>query len=360
MHETQRMILIGDKPQDDYLTPIDTADETNFVRLEVTDKDFGKLTPQTSDNEDDAHGFEQATEQYLEGWNFEKSHGLAVSSEQIGRILLLIFGSVVTTQPDAVGAPNVYQHVFKPADISTSRQALATTGIEILGTALNRKHPSLCMKNWSIKGDGQKRIESNFSFIGSGKEVRPSGLSVAQAKARLLTGLHYFFNSQAKVTIADAGTLANAVNYGATRRHNTWDFGFENKFAEEEGYFPGGDQFQTTGDTTSGATRTELLIAKRAATASLDVRFKDQGEEHAALLAQKKLDWKTVLTGGLIEAAFKHKLTLEAHQLQYTMVELTPASSGLINAKITPKLEVNPSTGDWLTATLINSTPSYV
>ena len=360
MHKSQRVILIGSKPQADFLTAIATADPTNYVRLEVMDADFAKLTPKTSDNSEDATGYEQATEQYLESWDAEAQHSLAVSSEQIGRVLLLLFGSVVTTQPDEEAAPNVYQHVFKPMDVSSARQLPATTLVEILGTALNRKHPSMCVKNFSMKGDGLKRVESSFQFKGSGKEITPSGLSVTQAKARLLTGLHYFFNSQATLTLADAVTLANAVAYGANRRHNNWEFGFDNQFIEDEGYFPGADRFQTDGDATTGATRTELLVGKRTATASVNVRFKDQSEELAALKSQKKLDWKLVLTGALIEATYKHKLTFEAHQLQYETVELSAGGSGLVNAQIKPKIEVNPSNGDWVTATLINNVPSYV
>ena len=359
VHESQRQIAIGTIPQTDFLTPTDTADSTKFVRLEVMDTDFGKLTPQVSDNQGDAHGYEEATDQYLESWDAEAPHNLALSSEQAGRILLLLFGAVVTTQPDAAGAPQVYQHVFTPMDISNARQLPATTLIEVVGTALNRKFPSMCMENFSMKGDGMKRIETSFQLRGSGKEITPSGLSVAQMKARLLSGLHYFFNSQATITIADAVTLANAIAYGANRRHNNWEFGWNNQFLSDEGYFPGAGRFQTTGNAESGAVRSELLVGRRVPSGSLNVRFQDQSEEHAALKSRKKLDWKLELTGSVIQAAFKHKLTFQAHQIQYEMVELGKSNGGLITSQIKPKFLVDPASGQWVTATLMNNIPSY-
>jgi hypothetical protein len=358
VHESQRQILISGVPQADYDTPTDTTDPTDYVQLQVTDKNMSKYEPMTSDNAEDAHGSEFATEEYLEGWDAEAQHNIALSSEMIGRLLLLAFGSVVTTQPNSVTAPTVYQHVFTLQDPTVSRQLPTTSLIEIIGTALNRQLPSNVVDNLSLKGDGAKRVDTSFQLIGSGKVVEPSGLSVAQALAQRQSGLHYLYNSQATAKISDAGTLANLVNYGTAKRFRSWEFGINNNHLKEEGYMPGADKFQSAADRTSGAIRAECLFGIRQLMASQVSRLLSQSDEMAALRARKALDWALVLKGGLIAATYYHQLTIHCPKVRYETVEL---SSG--NGLVTQQIKMKPfddGTGlNPVTATLVNTVQSY-
>lgn len=360
VHESQRQILISKTPQADYETPTATGVPANFVQLQVTDKNLSKYDPITSDNADDAHGSEFATEEYLEGWDAEAQHHVALSSEVIGRLLLLAFGSVTTTQPDAVGAPTVYKHVFTLQDPNVSGRQLPTTSlIEIVGTALNRLLPSNVLESLSLKGDGIKRVDAGFQLIGSGKVTEPSGLSVSQALAQRESGLHYFFNSQATAKIADAGTLANLVNYGTAKRFNSWEWGINNNHMKEEGYRPGAGKFQTANDATSGAIRSECEFGIRQLMGSMVTRLLSQSDEMAALKARKDLDWSLVLKGALIAATFYHQLTIHYAKTKYETIELG-SSNGLVTQQIRVKPFDDGSTLNVVSAELINTIASYV
>jgi hypothetical protein len=301
VHESQRLFAISARPQDDYDTPTDTSDEANFVALQFTDKDFARLTPGVEDNAEDAHGSEFAGEEYLEDWDVEAPHSIALSSEIIGYLLYLAFGSVVTDQPSAINHPLVFRHVFTLLNHNTTRQLPVASLAEIIGTAHNVLHPSMLLKMLSMSGDGRKRITCSTQFHGSGREIQPSGLSYAQIKALVdAQNLHYFFNSQAKATIADAGTLLNAENLSAVRKFRSWEWAINNNPDTDNGYAPGADKWQTAGDATSGAVRAEMLNGLRQLTASQVVRLRSDSEERAALKARKPLNWLLELTGGLI------------------------------------------------------------
>jgi hypothetical protein len=351
--ETQRLYAMSNRPQANYETATETAVPANFVGVKFTDKDFSRLSPATSDDSEDAHGSDFPHEEYLERWDVESPHSIAMSVEEIGRFLLLACGSVVTTALTVAPAPLVYQHVFTLQDANVSRQLPVVSLVELIGNAHNVLHPSMLLKMLSLKGDGAKRIDTTVQFHGSGKEIAPSGLSYAQVKALLQGGLRYFFNSQAKATVADEITLANAVDYGATRGLNSWELGINNNPMLDDGFRPGSDRWQTTGDPDSGQIRAEMLFGKREVTSSMVTRLRDQTERNA-LKARKKLNWKLELIGGTITGAHKRKLTAEMPNVRYDAVDI--AGGGLMTQQIRMR-----SFGDApVTFTLVNTIPSYV
>ena len=362
VHDSQRLFALSAVPQGDYDTPADTTDPANFVPLQFTDKDYAKLTPGLEDNAEFAHGSEFSSEEYLETWDVEAQHTIATSSEIIGYLLLLAFGSVATTQPDAVHHPTVYQHIFTLLNHNTSRQLPVASLAEIVGTAHNVMHPSLVLKMLSMKADGVKIVETSTQFHGSGREISPSGLSWAQVKALVnAQTLHNFFNSQAKATVADAGTLLNAENLSALHKFRSWEWSINNNPMVDEGYAPGADKWQTPGDATSGAIRAEMLNGLRQLAASMVVRLRADSEERAALKARKPLDWKLEMTGSKIShyagppaTDYFHKLTVEFEKVRYSTLDLQ--GGGLITQKINMKPFDSTNV---IKATLINTVPSY-
>lgn len=357
--ESQRQVLLGMLPQTDFATAVDDTDPSKFFQVQVTDKNFGKITPTSSNNEEDAHGIDWATEEYLETWNTEVQHDVAVSSERVGRLLLLLFGSVTTTQPAVSTDPTVFQHVFTPQNADTSRQLPAATIIEIVSGALNRLYQSLVMESFTMKGDGQKRVEASFDMTGSGKTKEGSAVTAAQGLALMdLPGtLHYFFNQQAVLTVADVGG-GSPVDYGATKRLNSWEWSWKNNLLGEEGYRPGSGDFLTAGDPTSGSIRSELLFGKREPAVSFVTRFLSQSDEYAALKARKPLDLKFVLTGKIISHAFAHSLTIQFPRAIYDTVELGQ-SNGIITAAVSSNPRYDRATSKIVTATLVNTVTSY-
>lgn len=361
VNESQRLFALGLRPQDDYDTPTDASDPENFVALQFTDKDTAKLTPGLADNADDAHGSEFPSEEFVESWDTEAPHSIAVSSEMIGYILLGVFGQVVTDQPDAANHPLVYRHVFTLQDHNVSRQNPVWSLAEILGGAHNVLHPSMLMKALSMKGDGKKRIDASVQFHGSGREVAPSGLTWSQVKALVdAQALHYFFNTQCKATVADVGTLLNAENLSGAFKFRSWEFGVDLDPDAESGYAPGAEKWMTAGDATSGAVRAEMQNGIRKITASQVIRLRDQ-TERLALKTRKALDWQLNMKGGKISGPTGgttkyHELTVELAKVRYSALDLQSGGQSPMTQQIQMKAF---DVSTVVKATLINTVESY-
>jgi hypothetical protein len=347
-HIQQRRFAIGRIPQDDYLTPNDEADLIEFI---CKDKNLANYTVATQDNMDHSTGVEQATEQWLMSHDVARQVEFDVSSEQLGRILLLVFGAVVTTQPDEIAAPTVYQHVFSMMNAETSRQLPATSLLEVVGSAINRLFPSMVAESFGLSGDAINRISGTCALRGSGKYVSPSGLAFPDP----LGLLHYFYNSQVGLTVDDAGVI---TNYGNQKRINSWEFGATNELLAEDGYRPGAALFQTA-DPASGALRSECLFGKRGFTMGYNVRLNSESEELAALRSQKLLKPQVDLIGPKIGAtAFNHKLTILGEKSPYEAVE-TGERNGIVTLNLKPKMLYDRDLDKIVTATLINEVESY-
>ena len=173
-HIQQRKSFIGRKPQTDFATP---NGATEFVQFVGKDKNFANYGVATADNMDHATGQEEATEQWLTTHDVSRAFDFDVCSEQLGRILYLVFGSVVSTTPDATNAPTVRQHVFSKMSAASSRQLPATSLIEKLGNAIDRLFPSMVAEQLGLRGDGIARVEGSLSLRGSGKYTSPSAIT---------------------------------------------------------------------------------------------------------------------------------------------------------------------------------------
>jgi hypothetical protein len=231
----------------------------------------------------------------------------------------------------------------------------------MLGSAHNVMHPSMLMKQLSMKGDGKKRLDASIQFHGSGAETDPSGLSFSQVKALVdAQALHYFFNTQCKATIADVGTLANAENLSGAFKFRQWEFGIDLDPDVENGYAPGADKWRVAGDPTSGAVRSEMQNGIRKITASHVIRLRDHTERNA-LKARKALDWQLNAKGGKISGPAGgttkyHELTIELSKARYTSVDVQGGGSSPVTQQIQMKA-FDASTV--VRATLINTVESY-
>jgi hypothetical protein len=126
-HITQRKFWRSRIPQTDYNTATSVGSAANFKQVLAKDKNLANAAPTIADNKEYATGQPQPTEQWIVAHDAQRPLEYDLCFEEIGRALLLALGKVVTTQPDAIGSPLVYQHVFSPMDVSVTRQMPATT-----------------------------------------------------------------------------------------------------------------------------------------------------------------------------------------------------------------------------------------
>jgi hypothetical protein len=358
-HIQQRQFAISRIPQTDYgsATAKNSSAPLHFVELLVKDKNLANYAVQTRDNKGYSTRNDFPTEQWMVSHDLTRNVEFEPASDPLGRILMLALGSVVTTQPDVTNAATAYQHIFNPQDPNISRQLPATTLVEKAGGAVDALYPSCVVEQFSLKGEGIDRITSTFGLRASGKRIAPSTISFA-TNVEEASGLKYFYNSQVSLTVADAGTLNNATAYGTAKRLESWEININNQLLADDGYRPGSTDFQTAGDTTSGAIRSECLFGERAITGSFVVRVDTGSDEYAALKAQSPLDFKIVLTGPVIASSIHHSLTIESPLMAYEAIEYGD-KNGIVTLQIKPKFLYDVSTGKILEITLVNETASY-
>lgn len=356
VHIQQRRKAISRIPQPDYRTA--TAAAANaFNEICVSDQNLAQYSVKTQDNQGYSTQNDFPTDQWTLSHDVACPFELDLASDPIGRILYCAFGSITTTQPASGTDPLVYQHYYVPQDPNVSRQLPALSFLEQVGGAINILYPSNIVEQLKMEGAGVNRIKGSFSLRGSGKRITPSGVTWA-THVNQVSGWKYFFNSACDLTVADASTLSNAVDYSTTQRMETWSFEYQNQPIGEDANRPGSTDFQTAGDVTSGAIRSECLFGVRTIVPNFVVRADAASDEFSALQAQKPLDWKVILTGPTISHAYKHQLTIHGQLVQYATVQYGQ-QNGIVTVSVQPKLLWDTSTSKIVEITLINTVSSY-
>lgn len=354
-HISQRRFWRGRLNDAAYGTSQPAAVDANYKQFIPKDRNLANLQPAVQDDKDYGHGFPHATDQWLINHDVSFSHDFDLCAQEIGRDLLDVFGSVVTTQPDVGNNPTVYQHVFSLMDLSVSRQLPSRSWVEKLGSAINRLHPGVCCAQLALSGEGPGRLMGSGQWTGSGKEVEPSGLTGA-----LISGLHWFYQSQCTVKFDDGAAITNMAT--APNRLNSWRVEIINQLLGDDGFIPGAALFQTTGDQTSGEVRSELLLGDQTINIISNVRLLSDDPLRAYLKSQADLIWTNEIVGGIIaggDDSLNFSLLLEAPITRYRAVEV-----GERNGLVSLNLQINPlvdqATGKNFTVTLVNDVASYI
>lgn len=350
IYSFQRKFAVSKIPQTNYATP--TAGDANFKQVLVSDESFVSEQPNIANNRNYAKGSRQATESWLVNHDATVSFPFDICFEEIGRFLLLAFGKVVTTQPDAVNSPTVYQHVFSPMDPLVAAQPPVTTFIEQCGAALDALFPSVACQSLVLSGEGPQRLGAQFAGAGSGKKVSPSGIVIAA-----LANLHYAYQSQVKLTLDDGTVLTNAAT--APQRLNRWSFGVNNQLGLDDGFRPGAAAFQESGNPDSGEVRTEALFQDQSFDLSFNLRLLNDSVFLDALTAQTPIEAIVEITGPVIEDAFNNSLKIEAFKAPYRTINKQPRN-GLLSVDIVADVQYDTSVSKDVQVTLINNVASYL
>ncbi len=355
-HEQERRFLRSKIPQTNYLTQT-AAVIGNFKEMLVKDKNLTDHKVLTEDNKEESTGRFQATDEYKTTCDTMVTKEMSITAEELGRDLLLAFGSVTTTQPDAINAAAVKRHAFKVQDLAVAKQAPAMSLIEFVGPVLNRLVPSLVVEDYSMKGEGTSRVTSTMALHGSGKIVEPSALLATDIVP--LANLHPFTHSMCKLVVADSVTLASPEDFSAGGNYlANWSWNLKKNLLLDEGFIPGAALYQTAGDETSGAIRSECLIQSYEFGMDFEARLLVGSPALAALRSKKKLDVQFDLIGSNIATTFDRQLTIHAPRVSYDTVEL-PSANGMYRIRIKTKILFDTVSGVDLEAILINDVASY-
>jgi hypothetical protein len=236
-------------------------------------------------------------------------------------------------------------------DVSVTRQMPATTLIEQLGSAINRKFPSMVAAQLGFRGEGSQRLNVSEQLQGSGKLVTPSGLTGTD-----ITGCHYGYESQCTLKTDDGTTVTNMAT--GPQRLNSWAFDIINQILNDEGFRPGAAAFQTAGNPATGEVRTEALLGDQSFNFGFNARLLSNDGFLAYLLAQTNLIITNDIVGDAIDATYNNKLSFKAYKAPFKAAPLSERN-GLVTLGIESNVLYDTTAGKNIEIALINTVSSY-
>ncbi|MBI4063467.1 MAG: hypothetical protein HY401_04110 [Elusimicrobia bacterium] len=248
-----------------------------------------------------------------------------LEADTIGDLLLGCLGKVTTTQPDATNSPTVFKHTFKPDGAKTQFPSFTFFVDRALSV---KRYPLTVIKKLALSGavDGKAQAVADILFK---TEESASAFTATFGTPKPLM----FFQTEIKldgVLNQDVRSWSLAID-NVSRAHRTLsqsrdvrDIVSTGRFVIEGGY----EIFFET-----EANRQKFLDSLPQA---LDI----------------------ILTGDIIEDAFKYKLELSIPKAKYTAYPLG-AIEGLLGAAVTFQAELDPALGYSIMATLTNAMSGY-
>lgn len=320
-----------------------------FRKIIAEDKNFVDHQVNTNDDAEWSHGYNNATEQWLDSHDSKISHTIPGHIEEMARPIKLAMGGYQVATP--AGGTNAKEHTMSPQDPTVSRQLQAATYGEKIG-AHDVLMPSSIVDGWNLKGNDKGILMLDFGLQGSGKIVSPSGVNVATNVVNP-TNLHKLFNTQVGLVVSDGVT---PVTYGC--KYRSFELSYKNNLLLEAGYKPGCNEYQIAGDPTSGVVRSELLFDKQEAEFNFEVDMEADSGEFDALVKQKPLSIVLTATGDIIEGAIARKLTATMPKIYYKARKIGEGN-GLMRFQINAKVFTDITTGKSLEVKIVNDIATY-
>jgi hypothetical protein len=144
------------------------------------------------------------------------------------------------------------------------------------GVVVDRMAVGCVVEGWTISiGSGPGRANSKITveFVGSGKYVEPSGITMPAATAEKL------------LPSASLALTINGVNYVSNKNIVSLETSWKNNVRMDGGFYPGSG-FQTAGDGASGAIRGRLEFGNRQGMLRFVARFENGSTELTKLRQQ--------------------------------------------------------------------------
>lgn len=347
---TNRIYAFG--TQTDYQTAKTLA--SNALRkMIVSDKNFIDVEPKVANDEDWSHGANNFTDQWLEAHDCKVSHSMPAFIEEIPRIFKLGMGTYAVSTPS--GGITSKEHVFNLLDVATTRQLQAATYAEKLG-AHNVLMPSAIVDGFTLQGNDLGVLMLDFGLQGSGKITNPSGVNWTTHIA-VPSALKKLYNTQIALGVTDGVT---PVNYGC--KYRNFKLSWKNNLLLDAGFKPGCDQYQTTGDKTSGAIRSECLIDKQMADFDFEVDLENDSGELEAVVKQKPMSITLTAAmtgaGGLIEGSIYRTLNALMTKTYYNARKIGEGN-GYQRFQINAKVATDPATSKSLEIKVVNDVATY-
>ncbi len=285
----------GTKKEAAYGTPVDDADLTKSHAL-LGPADIAETPTVLTDEAEAGRGTEWAGLASIERWDATLHREAYGTPELLGFLAAFWFGNVATTQPDAINAPDVYEHAFTVLRPPTT--ALPVTSIvEKSASNLLRKMESVVVSTLELSGEVPGRLKVAADLVGSGKVTLPGSFSFPAMPAES----QVFFRTNTLVFTLN--------NVDVSARLLAFALKLDNALLGDAGYQPGSGLYRSTIE----------YGAKRPITFTCSVLADAAGADLATLRAGTVLTPNTlVFSGTAVEASvIKQQFTISLPKLQF-------------------------------------------
>lgn len=283
-------------------------------RLLATDDNLIDYEAKTNTNEDWAHGYNSATDQWIEAHDAKVSHQIPGFAQELGKVFYLNLGDVVVTTPS--GATVARKHTFKPTDPMVTRQDPAVTYVERAGAGWHKLMPRAVGDGFTLKGSGIGILTCDFNLLGAGLIVSNPAVTyppTLNATVANLSGLHKLFNTQVSVTPNDGKGYGSPYSCA----YRGFELNFKKTMLSDAGYKPGCGEFFIAGDPTSGLIRSAHEFDKQMLDFTLEVDLAANTPEFDAVTDQRPIAIVIDVIGGIIESSIRHQLTITLNVTRY-------------------------------------------
>lgn len=355
--DTALDIAISRIKQSAYLTA--TAAAVNaFVEERVKSRPLAQVTPNRVNNAGYSGGLGFPTESWVEGWSSSFGYSLDLASQNIGRYLLAAMGGYAVSQPDAVGSPTVYKHVFTPLDRRTTVQLPAFSILNQAnpsGNGINSLLPSMVADSFRFDGNAKSRVEGTVVWTGSGEETIPSGVTWATHVNTVQNTLNYFYNPQASLKIGDYPSMGSPTTW-TTCDLLRMGFGVTNSHAADDYGCP---RYKVSGDLEKGVMRNHYLLQGQSYSLDFLLKLQANNPMHTAMVNQSPLEIEASYTGNLISGTYSHQIKVISYFTKYATVE-RGFTNGFATVQVTPELLFSNTDNQIVQVELINNVASYI
>jgi hypothetical protein len=165
-------------------------------------------------------------------------------------------------------------------------------------------------------GSGLANARVTANFIGAGKVVRPSTITIPSAVSE------EFLNS------ASAAITINSVNYVTNRNFVMLEQTWNNSVREQTGFYPG------SGTDTGAAIRGRMEFGDRVPGFKFQARFDTGSTELTDLYAQTEGTITWSLQGALISGSTYHSCSVTWHRVRFATAVVNDAD-GIVTVEVT-------------------------
>lgn len=275
--------------------------------------DMVERVPSFDDNQDEyGKGHPYPTEQYMMAWDVKQKRKFKCSVEALGFLASLALGSVNSVQPNAGTNPTVYNHTMVPFDGATTQQLPSTTICQEANAYEKKKFAGMCVADLSLSGEGNKWVDLEGSFVGSGK------LAAFAASMPTLLTPNFLRTHSAKLEYGPYGGALTEY----TSDLKKWSFQWDNDPDMDDSMHPGSG-YQDNTNLNSGAIRGRLERGTPKIKLSLTKRVQSYQEktdlENCNSIQVRLTLVGEVITGGQPE---KYQAILDFYKLRFDAVPI--------------------------------------